>query len=90
MRQMRKIYLAARLVVVWLWLEGTAQVALDFCKSIEEGNSSKKDFAEVDEVPYQMKLEACHDLFYGRAWLERMWVIQEVYHGNPVVVQIGP
>jgi hypothetical protein len=84
--QMREIFLDAEQVVVWLGEEGTAQSAINLCKLLEERNNplSKEEFTQHSE-----EFQACDDLFNKRPWWRRTWIVQEVYHTNPVEVYIG-
>lgn len=92
--QMRAIYLGAKQVLVWLGEEGTAKRALKLCTdwkiygdaAIRDFNNFKfGDLARISDDDFL----ACHDIFRGRAWWQRIWVVQEVYHNNPAVVCIG-
>lgn len=85
---MRDICLDAKQVVVWLGEEGTAQCAIDMCKYLQQ---QEDDYLfTIDEAARHAEgFQACDDLFNKRPWWKRTWIIQEVYHRNPVLVHIG-
>lgn len=93
--QMREIFLDAERVVVWLGEEGTAQQALDLCKLLQEGKDFITDagggiLMSQEELAHHLEgFQACDDLFHKRSWWRRTWIVQEVYHTNPVEVYIG-
>jgi hypothetical protein len=61
--QMRDVYLSSKRVLVWLGEEGTAKTAIDFCRKLKE---NEKFGLSNDQ--FQMRLEACYDLFVRRSW----------------------
>ncbi|KAF4629987.1 hypothetical protein G7Y89_g8156 [Cudoniella acicularis] len=82
--QMRRIYLKASRVVVWLGEEGESAEALDYCENILQ-----KTEESIGDLSSQiLKIGACQKLF-TRPWFSRTWILQEVLHHRPVDVHIG-
>lgn len=92
-KNMRTIYLQAGRVVVWLGEEGTAQLAIDFCRRrqqiMESGLNEDIEEPPTEDNDIEEDIKICWDLFMGRKYWARLWVVQEIHHHNPVLVQIG-
>lgn len=85
-RQMRDIYLGAEQVVAWLGEEREILTAVEFCQELPPVGVAVRP-GEI--VADQERLDACEDLFIRRPYWKRMWVIQELYHGNNVLFKAG-
>jgi len=85
-RQMRDIYLGAQWVVAWLGEERDILTAVDFCEDLPPRGVVLRA-GEI--VADQAQLDAYNDLLIHRPYWKRMWVIQELYHGNSVLFQAG-
>ncbi|TVY37179.1 Heterokaryon incompatibility protein 6,OR allele [Lachnellula occidentalis] len=88
--QMRRIYLGAEKVIVWLGEEENAGIALKFCSLIQNGVSISRFQKEVGKngLTIEEVWSSCNSLF-GRPWWTRTWVLQEVIHSRPATVYIG-
>jgi len=88
--QMRRIYLGAEKVVVWLGEEEDAAIALKFCNMIQNGVSMSRFEREVEShgLTLDEVWSLCHALF-TRPWWTRTWILQEVIHSKPATVYIG-
>ena len=84
-QRMRSIYLNARVVVIWLGEEGTAQRALNFCQLIQTGGTRNDSW----DGTFNADIIACFDLFVHRPYWNRIWTVQEVCHDREIVVQLG-
>ncbi|KAH6680778.1 heterokaryon incompatibility protein-domain-containing protein, partial [Halenospora varia] len=82
--QMRRVYLKARQVVVWLGEEEDSAEALKYCKNLVE----KTGESLGDLSSQTLKIRICQKLF-ARPWFSRTWILQEVLHDRPVQVLIG-
>ncbi|KAH8672720.1 heterokaryon incompatibility protein-domain-containing protein [Tricladium varicosporioides] len=81
-QQMRRVYLKARQVVVWLGEEEDSAEALRYCKYLEEDTGESPG----DLGAQMLKIGICQKLF-ARPWFSRTWILQEVIHDRPVQVR---
>ncbi|KAL5316348.1 hypothetical protein ACEPPN_015393 [Leptodophora sp. 'Broadleaf-Isolate-01'] len=84
---MRDIYLKAQSVVAWLGGEKDTMEALKFLNSISWVATDVSDYKynRNDSI----KWRACDDLFGGRSYWKRTWILQEVLHDKEVIFQLG-
>lgn len=87
---MRRIYLGAENVVVWLGEEESAAIALRFCSMIQNGISMSKlgDEIESQGLTFDLVWAYC-SLLFTRPWFSRTWILQEIIHSRPATVHIG-
>jgi hypothetical protein len=102
---MRQIFTGASRVIVWLGEEASARLGLSFCEELAEVRRMEvsevyggKSWLQKAYDPRDLgrnyerdreKWEACEELFSGRRWWSRTWIIQEVLHGGAVEFRMG-
>lgn len=89
---MGRIYKEALRTIAWLGLEGTANLALGFCETLDDippsaPNLSSEQARYWSEHPHSTA--ACQELFYDCAYWYRLWIVQELCLNSSTVFQLG-
>lgn len=94
-RKLHTLFKRARRVVVWLGQEALyTQLAMTWMHSFSMQYETR--YGSVDGATRLARLCDLHALFEGltellkRPWIRRIWILQEVYSAQSVVVQCGP
>jgi hypothetical protein len=89
---MRQIYKASKQVVLWLGEEKDSAIALNFLRNMplqpKNGYADVRGLKLGDSANWAALL-ACEELFLGRPYWRRSWILQEVLHDRDVTVYIG-